>query len=79
MGAKTKTVYRCTECGAEHLRWSGKCDTCGEWNTLVEEVAAPPVLAGGSARRKAGDLPLQKAPGAPAPADPNSKAGEIPK
>src|ERR1039458_1864434 len=54
MGAKAKTVYRCTECGAEHLRWSGKCDTCGEWNTLVEEVAAPRVLAGGSARRKAG-------------------------
>jgi DNA repair protein RadA/Sms len=54
MGAKAKTVYRCTECGAEHLRWSGKCDACGEWNTLVEEVAAPRVLAGGSARRKAG-------------------------
>ena len=54
LGAKAKTVYRCTECGAEHLRWSGKCDTCGEWNTLVEEVAAPRVLAGGSARRKAG-------------------------
>ena len=54
MGAKAKTVYRCTECGAEHLRWSGKCDTCGEWNTLVEEVSAPRVLTGGAARRKAG-------------------------
>ncbi len=54
MGAKAKTVYRCTECGAEHLRWSGKCDTCGEWNTLVEEMSAPRVLAGGAARRKAG-------------------------
>src|SRR6185312_16174984 len=54
MGAKPKTVYRCTECGAEHIRWTGKCDTCGEWNTLVEEVSAPRVLAGGSARRKGG-------------------------
>src|SRR5471032_1315445 len=54
MGTKAKTVYRCTECGAEHLRWSGKCDTCGEWNTLVEELSAPRVLAGGAARRKAG-------------------------
>jgi DNA repair protein RadA/Sms len=54
MGAKAKTVYRCTECGAEHLRWSGKCDTCGEWNTLVEEMSNPTRLTGGSARRKAG-------------------------
>jgi len=54
VSAKAKTVYRCTECGAEHLRWSGKCDTCGEWNTLVEEVANPIKLTGGSARRKAG-------------------------
>ena len=33
---------------------SGKCDACGEWNTLVEEMAAPRALTGGSARRKAG-------------------------
>jgi DNA repair protein RadA/Sms len=38
---KSKTVYRCTDCGAEHARWSGRCDTCGEWNTLVEETAQP--------------------------------------
>src|SRR5579883_2701418 len=38
---KVKTVYRCTECGAAHARWGGRCDSCGEWNTLVEEVAAP--------------------------------------
>jgi DNA repair protein RadA/Sms len=54
MGAKAKTVYRCTDCGAEHLKWAGKCDACGEWNTLVEEMAAPRAPAGGAARRKAG-------------------------
>ncbi len=43
---KTKSVYRCTECGAESLRWSGQCATCQEWNTLVEEMAAPKVAAG---------------------------------
>ena len=39
--AKTKTVYRCTECGAEYFKWQGRCDTCGEWNSLVEEAAPP--------------------------------------
>ena len=41
MSSKAKTVYRCTDCGAEHAKWAGRCDTCGEWNTLVEEIAAP--------------------------------------
>src|ERR1051325_4526228 len=56
---KTKTVYRCTECGAEYSKWQGRCDTCGEWNTLVEEIAAPKVAAsGGSARRIGGTRSL---------------------
>ena len=57
MAVKTRSVHRCTECGAESLRWAGRCDTCGEWNTLVEEIATPKVSAGkgiGAARRKAG-------------------------
>jgi DNA repair protein RadA/Sms len=52
---KTKTVYRCTECGAEHMRWAGRCDSCGEWNTLVEEMAAPKLPAA-AARRRAGAI-----------------------
>lgn len=40
MASRSKTVYRCTECGAEHAKWAGRCDSCGEWNTLVEEVLA---------------------------------------
>jgi DNA repair protein RadA/Sms len=39
---KVRTVYRCTECGAEHARWGGRCDGCGEWNTLGEEISGPP-------------------------------------
>lgn len=58
MAAKAKSVYRCTECGGESLRWQGRCDTCGEWNTLVEEMAAPKVSAAskgaGAQRRLAG-------------------------
>jgi DNA repair protein RadA/Sms len=37
---RQKTVYRCTECGASHPKWGGRCETCGEWNTLVEEIEA---------------------------------------
>ena len=34
--------FVCQNCGAVANRWQGKCDGCGEWNTLVEEgVAAP--------------------------------------
>ncbi len=52
--AKTKTVYRCTECGAEYSKWQGRCDTCGEWNTLVEEMVAPKAAAAGAAGRRMG-------------------------
>ena len=54
--AKPKTVYRCTDCGAEYAKWQGRCDTCGEWNTLAEEIVAPKVAVagGGSARRIGG-------------------------
>ncbi|MGI6149102.1 MAG: DNA repair protein RadA [Firmicutes bacterium] len=36
--AKTTIRYICQNCGAESLRWMGKCANCGEWNTLVEET-----------------------------------------
>ena len=51
---RTKTAYRCTECGAEFSKWQGRCDTCGEWNTLVEEIVAPKVGASGGAARRIG-------------------------
>lgn len=38
--AKTKTVYVCSNCGADSPKWIGKCPVCGEWNTYVEEVIA---------------------------------------
>lgn len=34
---KTKQVYFCQACGYEAPKWMGKCPTCGEWNTFVEE------------------------------------------
>jgi DNA repair protein RadA/Sms len=36
--AKTKTAFFCQNCGTESPKWVGKCPSCGEWNTMVEEV-----------------------------------------
>jgi len=37
--AKAKTIYACTECGAQFPKWTGQCQDCSSWNTLQEEVA----------------------------------------
>jgi DNA repair protein RadA/Sms len=58
---KARSIFRCTNCGAEHSRWAGRCDVCGEWNTLVEEVVARASAAGGkggAARRIGGHKSL---------------------
>ncbi len=36
--AKTQTTFLCKNCGASATKWIGKCPSCGEWNTYVEEV-----------------------------------------
>lgn len=36
---KLKTKFVCQECGASYPKWSGKCENCGRWNTLVEQVS----------------------------------------
>ena len=35
---KFKTVYVCTSCGEASPRWMGRCPSCGEWNTMVEDI-----------------------------------------
>ena len=37
--AKAKTIYACTECGGQTLKWQGQCPHCSAWNTLTETVA----------------------------------------
>lgn len=39
--AKEKIVYVCRNCGQDSPKWVGKCPSCGEWNTYVEEVVRP--------------------------------------
>lgn len=46
---RTKTVYRCVECGASHPKWAGQCSTCEAWNALVDDLDVPD--DGGRARR----------------------------
>ena len=36
--AKAKSVYSCTECGGQVLKWQGQCPHCQAWNTLVETI-----------------------------------------
>ncbi|MDZ4665104.1 MAG: DNA repair protein RadA [Bacteroidota bacterium] len=36
--SKVKTTFFCQNCGAQASKWVGKCGSCGEWNTYVEEI-----------------------------------------
>jgi len=52
--AKAATQYVCQSCGAVTPRWSGKCDSCGAWNTIIEEARAdtqPKGLTGKAGRK----------------------------
>ncbi len=55
--AKTKTTYFCQNCGAQSGKWIGRCPSCNEWNTYVEEVVSKaestPGIASSSTQRSA--------------------------
>ena len=38
MSSKIKLIYSCSNCGAKYPKWLGQCTTCGEWNTVAEEI-----------------------------------------
>ncbi|MEQ1770598.1 MAG: DNA repair protein RadA [Devosia sp.] len=44
--AKAKTAFVCQSCGTAHVRWQGRCEGCGEWNTVAEEMLDSGVGAG---------------------------------
>ena len=35
---KPSSCFICQSCGSVHTKWAGRCDSCGEWNTLFEEA-----------------------------------------
>ena len=41
MAKKQSVRFVCSNCGAVHSSWAGRCSQCGEWNTLEEQLAAP--------------------------------------
>ena len=44
--ARSRSVFRCAECGHDHPKWVGRCEACGGWSTVAEERAAPKAKAG---------------------------------
>ncbi len=66
--AKAPKTFSCTACGATFNKWSGRCDGCGEWNTIVEDT---PLSAGPASKTLGGkrgsaiqltDLSTEEAP-----------------
>lgn len=49
MASKNKSVFVCSECGYESVKWYGKCPNCNEWNTMEEQV---PVISKPGVRTK---------------------------
>ena len=50
--AKNAPSFICQNCGAVYGRWQGKCEACGEWNTIAEEGAAADRAVPGRSARK---------------------------
>ncbi len=64
--AKSTTTFTCASCGASFSKWSGRCEGCGEWNTITEETplsAAPASLGAARGRQiPLSDLGTDEAP-----------------
>ncbi|MBQ9325938.1 MAG: DNA repair protein RadA [Clostridia bacterium] len=54
---KVKSCFACTNCGYESAKWSGRCPSCGSWNTMEESIEAVPEKSALSAK------PLRQRPG----------------
>jgi DNA repair protein RadA/Sms len=50
--ARSQTSFACQSCGAVASKWSGRCESCGGWNTITEEGAPVPIGAGAAKRLK---------------------------
>ena len=44
--ARAKSSFVCQACGSAYSRWQGRCESCGEWNTVAEEIVESGVGAG---------------------------------
>ena len=46
MAIKEKTVYYCTECGNETMKWQGRCPACGQWVEVFVKMGGSPKETG---------------------------------
>ena len=51
MAAKSAAKFVCQQCGAVTPKWAGRCEACGAWNSIVEELAGPVTGSGKAGRR----------------------------
>src|SRR3954464_13835655 len=58
--ARSATIFTCSACGHASPKWHGRCPGCGEWNSLVEERAAPVRTASARSGRAAKPVPLRE-------------------
>jgi len=56
---KAKTIFYCTECGNESIKWQGRCPACGSWNTLVEQPVEKNTQSGKSRLAYIGSNPMR--------------------
>jgi DNA repair protein RadA/Sms len=49
--ARADSQFVCQSCGSVHAKWAGRCDDCGSWNTLTEEVASAPLGTAAKAKK----------------------------
>src|SRR5215472_8895622 len=61
--AKSTLSFVCQNCGAAYNRWQGKCESCGEWNTLAEEDTSSNVPVSVRAKRKGRTFALESLSG----------------
>ena len=55
--AKVKSMWYCTSCGADSPKWEGRCPSCGEWGTMVEEKVSTKQCKGAKSTRVAKSVP----------------------
>ncbi len=58
--AKSKTLYICSDCGYESVKWYGCCPNCSQWNTMNEETVAPKSGARASSAKAVSALKLDE-------------------
>ncbi|MDD4755814.1 MAG: ATPase domain-containing protein, partial [Prolixibacteraceae bacterium] len=56
--ARTKTIFTCSNCGAQSPKCLGRCPSCGGWNTFVEEVIVKKKSPGESHSKESYNHPL---------------------